>query len=301
MLEQARNDKTIGASLEAKVLLYVADETLRQDLVTLNPPTGLVPTPATPPVETDPEELEEAVVVEAEVLSPEDETRALPRFQDLKKNLENLIRWASENRQLFSLLALLLGALVLVNVAIALLTAVRTFPLLPEALQVVGLGYSAWFVVRKLLWADRRSEVLHQWASLKNTILGSGIADTIFNYYPTPAAEASRSPVKESTVEESTIDGPPTDSPVPSEVIPTVDSNGVDELRYLFLSSQVEFVDAATALEALPHKVVTEDLAVGMVKAVGCKCDRCWNYSTYVGQFSNYPDLCERCVPIVDR
>ena len=44
-----------------------------------------------------------------------------------------------------------------------------------------------------------------------------------------------------------------------------------------------------------------EDLAVGMVKAEGRKCDRCWNYSVYVGQFSNYPDLCERCVPIVDR
>lgn len=295
VLEQARNDKTIGASLEAKVLLYVADQTLRQHLEALNPSTNLVSSPVTPAPVSDPEELEEAVAVEAEVLSPEDENRTIPTLQDLKKNLENLIRWASENRQLFSLLALLLGALVLVNVAIALLTAVRTFPVLPEALQVVGLGYSAWFVVRKLLWAEHRREVLRQWESLKTSILGSGLADSLFNYYPSSAGETTRNPVRESTIEEPPVSSEPTQPEVKTA------GNAVDELRYLFLASQVELVDSVAILEALPHKVVTEDLAVGMVKAEGCKCDRCWNYSTYVGQFSNYPDLCERCVPILDR
>jgi isoleucyl-tRNA synthetase len=40
VMEQARNDKAIGASLEAKVLLYVADEPLKQSLAALNPDTS---------------------------------------------------------------------------------------------------------------------------------------------------------------------------------------------------------------------------------------------------------------------
>jgi isoleucyl-tRNA synthetase len=185
-----------------------------------------------------------------------------------------------------------------VNVVIALLTAVRTFPLLPEALQVVGLGYSAWFVVRKLLWAEHRREVLRQWESLKTTILGSGLADTLFNYYPSSAGDGAQTP-RESTIEEPPV-APVPEPQAPQSPRPT-DRNAVDELRYLFLASEVEIVDSAEDLAALPHKVVTEDLSVGMAKAAGCKCDRCWNYSVYVGQFSNYPDLCERCVPLIDR
>jgi isoleucyl-tRNA synthetase len=29
------------------------------------------------------------------------------------------------------------------------------------------------------------------------------------------------------------------------------------------------------------------------------KCQRCWNYWPSVGQNSDYPDLCERCVAVV--
>jgi isoleucyl-tRNA synthetase len=36
VMETARNDKAIGASLEAKVLLYVADEILQQELELFN-------------------------------------------------------------------------------------------------------------------------------------------------------------------------------------------------------------------------------------------------------------------------
>jgi len=30
-------------------------------------------------------------------------------------------------------------------------------------------------------------------------------------------------------------------------------------------------------------------------KADGKKCERCWNYSTRVGENSRYPTVCERC------
>ncbi|NJO58167.1 MAG: isoleucine--tRNA ligase [Richelia sp. RM2_1_2] len=71
--------------------------------------------------------------------------------------------------------------------------------------------------------------------------------------------------------------------------------NGVDELRYLFLTSQAEILDAPR-IEDCKHKLQTDNWEIGVVKADGEKCDRCWNYSTHVGESKEHPLLCERCV-----
>jgi isoleucyl-tRNA synthetase len=36
-------------------------------------------------------------------------------------------------------------------------------------------------------------------------------------------------------------------------------------------------------------------LAMRVIAAAGTKCERCWNYSTHVGENPRYPSLCERC------
>ncbi|HMS09510.1 MAG TPA: class I tRNA ligase family protein, partial [Pyrinomonadaceae bacterium] len=54
------------------------------------------------------------------------------------------------------------------------------------------------------------------------------------------------------------------------------------ELRYIFIVSQVEVREGET-------------FAVRIEKADGEKCERCWNYSTRVGEFEKYPTVCERC------
>jgi isoleucyl-tRNA synthetase len=56
-------------------------------------------------------------------------------------------------------------------------------------------------------------------------------------------------------------------------------------LRPLFIVSQVEIV---TGLG--PHD------GVRVMRADGTKCERCWNYSTHVGENADYPTVCERCV-----
>ena len=38
-----------------------------------------------------------------------------------------------------------------------------------------------------------------------------------------------------------------------------------------------------------------DKFGVEIQKADGEKCERCWNYSTRVGEFSEYPTVCERC------
>ncbi|CCI16652.1 Isoleucyl-tRNA synthetase [Microcystis aeruginosa PCC 9806] len=71
--------------------------------------------------------------------------------------------------------------------------------------------------------------------------------------------------------------------------------NKVDELRYLFLSSQVELVSDISAIQTAEYKGESDLVSVGIVKADGEKCDRCWNYSTQVGKFADDPTICERC------
>ncbi|MBD2214402.1 isoleucine--tRNA ligase [Nostoc linckia FACHB-104] len=72
--------------------------------------------------------------------------------------------------------------------------------------------------------------------------------------------------------------------------------NGIDKLRYLLLTSQVELLDSAEKLQGLKYTAQTEDWTIAVVNADGEKCDRCWNYSSHVGESKEHPLLCERCV-----
>jgi isoleucyl-tRNA synthetase len=64
------------------------------------------------------------------------------------------------------------------------------------------------------------------------------------------------------------------------------------DLRYAFIVSQVD-------LERGPSRNGTGHLKVEVAKAAGKECERCWNYSTRVGEDPKYPTLCERCTPVV--
>ncbi|BAY52440.1 isoleucyl-tRNA synthetase [Thermostichus vulcanus NIES-2134] len=70
--------------------------------------------------------------------------------------------------------------------------------------------------------------------------------------------------------------------------------NGVDELRYLFLVSQVELMPQPQAVD-VPYVLEAEGLWIGVGHAQGEKCVRCWNYSESVGQSALHPQLCDRC------
>ena len=63
----------------------------------------------------------------------------------------------------------------------------------------------------------------------------------------------------------------------------------LDDLRYLFIVSEVDLLDPNAELDA-------EAIGVTVTRAHGEKCERCWNYSTRVGESSDFPTICERCV-----
>jgi isoleucyl-tRNA synthetase len=65
-----------------------------------------------------------------------------------------------------------------------------------------------------------------------------------------------------------------------------------NELRYLFIVSQVNVV---------PSDEGASGVVVNVLPAKGKKCERCWNYSTQVGENARYPNVCERCVAALEE
>jgi isoleucyl-tRNA synthetase len=64
-----------------------------------------------------------------------------------------------------------------------------------------------------------------------------------------------------------------------------------DQLRYLFIVSAVTL--------ARTHGNGASAVQIEVKKANGAKCDRCWNYSTHVGEDKTYPTVCERCSAVL--
>ncbi|RUT66897.1 isoleucine--tRNA ligase [Morganella morganii] len=68
-----------------------------------------------------------------------------------------------------------------------------------------------------------------------------------------------------------------------------------NELRFVLLTSLAD----VKPLSAAPESAVNSELdglRIGFGKAEGSKCPRCWHYATDIGQDSEYPELCGRCV-----
>src|SRR5437660_228030 len=64
-------------------------------------------------------------------------------------------------------------------------------------------------------------------------------------------------------------------------------------LPALFIVSQV-VVDPRESDGLVPSETLP-GLAVKIERADGKKCERCWNYSSHVGENARYPTVCERC------
>jgi len=63
-----------------------------------------------------------------------------------------------------------------------------------------------------------------------------------------------------------------------------------NDLRYIFIVSEVELIEFADG-----------DVSIKVSTADGQKCERCWNYSTRVGESAKYPTVCERCVAALEE
>jgi isoleucyl-tRNA synthetase len=77
----------------------------------------------------------------------------------------------------------------------------------------------------------------------------------------------------------------------PASLYPTLEKYR-DQLRYVYIVSAVELKKSTETNGTGSVKVTVE-------KAPGQKCERCWNYSTHVGEDARYPTVCERCAKVL--
>ena len=64
------------------------------------------------------------------------------------------------------------GAAALVWLSGTVVGAINSIPVLPKVMELVGLGYSSWFVYRYVLYKDSRKELVEQFDALKNKVSG---------------------------------------------------------------------------------------------------------------------------------
>jgi hypothetical protein len=95
-----------------------------------------------------------------------------PVWDVLGKIPEYTGEFFSKNQQPLISIGLIVLGIVSVKILVAILDAVDDIPLLAPSLQLIGLGYTAWFVWRYLWKASNRQELVSELDALKNQIFG---------------------------------------------------------------------------------------------------------------------------------
>lgn len=73
-----------------------------------------------------------------------------------------------------------------------------------------------------------------------------------------------------------------------------------NDLKAIFIVSQVSIKEAQKpGPQGSYWSESVKGLGISVSRALGEKCQRCWNYSSEVGQHEEHPTLCERCVEAV--
>src|SRR3989339_2167929 len=80
----------------------------------------------------------------------------------------------------------------------------------------------------------------------------------------------------------------------PDDIRPLLQGN-LDDLRAFLIVSAVDVVGAVAVENGYPSSEIP-GLCIGVSRAKGVKCERCWNYSETVGGSAEHPTLCTRCV-----
>jgi hypothetical protein len=91
----------------------------------------------------------------------------------LSKLYDYLGEFISDNRKLLINLGLLFGAIVAVKLTLAILDAINDIPLLAPLFELVGIGYTGWFVYRYLLKESTRQELVTEFDALKSQVMGN--------------------------------------------------------------------------------------------------------------------------------
>lgn len=90
----------------------------------------------------------------------------------LSKIYDYIGEFVSDNEKLLVNLLLIFLAIVTVKVTLAILAAINDFPLLSPLFELIGLGYTAWFVYRYLWKESSREELKEEFKVLQSQVFG---------------------------------------------------------------------------------------------------------------------------------
>jgi hypothetical protein len=92
--------------------------------------------------------------------------------QILSELPEYLGQFFDDNKRAIISLGLLFAGIVSLKLTLAILDAINDIPLLAPTFELVGLGYTGWFVYRYLLQASTRQELSEEVKNFKAGIMG---------------------------------------------------------------------------------------------------------------------------------
>ncbi|NEO87976.1 MAG: hypothetical protein F6J87_27515 [Spirulina sp. SIO3F2] len=101
-----------------------------------------------------------------------------PISEFLKKLPGSLEKFYTEYKDIIIIVGIVFAAFITVKLMLALLAAINDVPLMAPIFEIVGIGYTGWFVYRYLWKAESRSELSHDFAALKAKILGGASAES---------------------------------------------------------------------------------------------------------------------------
>lgn len=82
-------------------------------------------------------------------------------------------KFFNDYKQPIITVTLIVTAFIAVRVVLAVLDALNDIPLLSPTFELIGIGYSAWFINRYLLKASKRQELAQEIQGLKQQVVGS--------------------------------------------------------------------------------------------------------------------------------
>lgn len=111
------------------------------------------------------------------VTTPETETTQFQQVKDqavafLSELPDFLSNFFAEYRKPLINVGLVLGGAVSIKLLLAVLDALNDVPLLAPTFELIGMGYTGWFVYRYLLKESTREELLAEIESLKEQVVG---------------------------------------------------------------------------------------------------------------------------------